>query len=116
MTSKRQYYHRAIFVTICFANIIFALQQLGDMTDKNANIALADTNMLLDFEPPTTSTPTKHSAATTRELHTPVKLITFRMVDIATFPFAHHKTHYPLPNNNNKTQESQKRDKVAYFT
>ena len=73
--------------------------------------------MLFDFEPPATYTPTKHDAATAKELHTPVKLITFRMVDMATFPFAHHKTDYPLPNNNkNKTQESQKRDKVAYHT
>ena len=76
MTSKRQYYHHAIFVTICFTNVIFALQQLGDVTD-NISIALADSNMLFDFEPPTTSTETKHGAATTSELHTPVKLITF---------------------------------------
>ena len=48
--------------------------------------------MLLDFEPPTTSTPTKHDAATAKELHTPVKLITFSIVDMATSPFAHHKT------------------------
>ena len=93
-----------------------ALQQLDDITG-NVSIALADTNMLFDFEPPTTFTPTKHGAATTRELHTPVQLITFSTVDMATSPFAHHKTLYPLPNNNNnKTQEPQIRDKVAYFT
>ena len=114
MTSLRQYYHRAIFVAIFFANIIFALQQLGDIAD-NVNIVSADTDMLFDFEPPTTSTPTKHGAATTRELHIPVKLITFSMVDMAT-SFAHHKTLRPLPNNNNNnnTKEPQTRNKVVY--
>ena len=90
MTSKRQYYYRAILVTIYFANIIFALQQLGDITD-NVNTALADTYMLFDFEPPTASTPTNHGTATARELHSPVKHITFSMVNMATSPFAHHK-------------------------
>ena len=98
------------------ASIIFALQQLSDITD-NVNTALADTNIPFDFEPPATPTPTQHGAATTRELPTPVKLITFSMVDMATSPFAHHKTLYPLPDNNdNKTQEPQIRDKVAVLT
>ena len=117
MTSKRQYYYRAILVTIYFANIIFALQQLGDITDK-VNTALVDTNMLFDSVPPTTSTPVNHGAATTRELHTPVKLITFSMVNMATSLFSHPKKLHPLLNNNNKnTQEPQIWDKVyAYFT
>ena len=73
--------------------------------------------MLFDFEAPISSNPTKHGAATIRELHTPVKLITFSTVDMATSPFAHHKTLYPLPDNNdNKTQELQIRDKVAVLT
>ena len=108
-------FYRTIFVTIYVANITSALQ-LGDFTD-NVNTALADINMLLDFEPPTTSIPTKHGTATARELHTPVKLITFSTVDRATSPFAHHRTLPPLPNNNNNnTQEPQIRDKVAYLT
>ena len=86
---------------------------MGDTTD-NVNTALADTNMLFNFEPPTTSTPTKHRATTTRELHTPAKLITFNVVDMATSPFAHHKILCALPNNNN-TQEPQIRDEVAYL-
>ena len=45
--------------------------------------------MLFDLEPPTTSNPTKHGTAIARELHTPVKLITFSTVDMATSPFAH---------------------------
>ena len=73
--------------------------------------------MLFDFEAPISSNPTKHGAATIRELHTPVKLITFSTVDRATSPFAHHRTLPPLPNNNNNnTQEPQIRDKVAYLT
>ena len=74
--------------------------------------------MLFDFELPTTFTSTKHGAATTRELHTSVKLITFSMVDMAAFPFAHHKTLRPLPNNNNNknTQDPQIRDKLDYLT
>ena len=73
--------------------------------------------MLFDFESQTTSTPTKHGAATARELHTPVKLITFSTVSMATSLFAHHKTLCPLPNNNNNnTSEPQTRDKVAYLT
>ena len=52
--------------------------------------------MLFDFEPPTTSTPTKLGAAATRELHTPVKLITFSTLGMATSPFAHHETLHPL--------------------
>ena len=96
--------------------MIFALQQLDGITDK-VNIALADTNMPFDFEPPTTFTPTKHGAATTRELHTPVKLITFSTVHMATSPVSHHQTLRPLLNDNNKnTQEPQIQDKVAYLT
>ena len=111
MTSQHQYYHRAIFVTIYFASTIIALQQLAGITD-NVSIALADTNMLFDFEPPTAFTQTKHGVATTRELHTPVTLITFSMVDMA-----YRKTLRPLPsNNNNNTHEPQIRDKVAYLT
>ena len=78
---------------------------------------MADTSVLSDFEQPTASNRTEHGAATTRELHTPVKLITFSTVDRATSPFAHHRTLPPLPNNNNNnTQEPQIRDKVAYLT
>ena len=73
--------------------------------------------MLFNFEPQTIFTPTKHGAATTRKLHTPVKLITSSTVDMATSPFAHPKTLNPLPKNNNKNaQEPQIRDKVAYLT
>ena len=64
--------------------------------------------MLLDFEPPTTSTPTKHGAATAREVHTPVKLITFSTVDMATSPFAHHKTLCPLPTTATRTTKTHK--------
>ena len=68
--------------------------------------------MLFDFEPPATYTPTKHDAATAKELHTPVKLITFSIVDMATSPFAHPSRLCPWPNNNH-TQEPQIRDKGA---
>ena len=81
----------------------------------NINIALADTNMLFNFESPTTAFQAKHGVATTRELHTLVKLITFSVVDMATSPFAHPKTLRPLPNNKS-TKEPQIRNKVAYFT
>ena len=67
------------------------MKQLGDITD-NVNIASADINMLFDFEPSTASTPTKHSAATTRELHTPVKLIVLSTADMATSPFAQYNS------------------------
>ena len=79
---------------------------------------MADTSVLSDFEQPTASNRTEHGAATTRELDTPVKLITFSMVDTATSPFAHHKTLRLLPNNNKNAQEQQNmmRDKVAYLT
>ena len=60
MTSQRQYYHRAIFVTIDLASITFALQQLGNITD-NVNISLADTDVLFDFEPPTMVRPLQES-------------------------------------------------------
>ena len=43
--------------------------------------------MLFDFESTTTLTPTKHGTATARELHIPVKLITFNMVNMATSLF-----------------------------
>ena len=69
MTSKRQYYYRAILVTIYFANIIFALQQLGDITD-NVNTALADTNMLFGIEPPTTPTQKENMARPLQESYT----------------------------------------------
>ena len=69
MTSKRQYYHHAIFVTICFTNVIFALQQLGDITD-NVSIALADTDMLFDFEPPTIQLPQQSTVRPLQATHT----------------------------------------------
>ena len=116
MTSQRQYYHRTIFVPIYLAKIIFAIQQLGDITE-NVNIASADTTMLFNFESPTTAFQAKHGVATTRELHTLVKLITFSVVDMATSPFAHPKMLHPLSNNhkNKNTQEPQIQDKVAYL-
>ena len=75
--------------------------------------------MLFDFESTTTSTPTKHGMATAKELHTPVKLITFSMVNMATSLFSHPKMLHPLLNNNNnnkKTQEPLIWNKVAYLT
>ena len=48
--------------------------------------------MLSDFEPPATSQPTERDAATARELRTSVKLLTLSTVDMATSPFAQHKT------------------------
>ena len=74
--------------------------------------------MLFDFESQTTSTPTKHGAATARELYTPVKLITFSMVDKATSPFAHHKKLRPLQKKQQQqsTKEPQIWDKVVYLT
>ena len=79
----------------------YGRKQLGDITDY-INIALANTNMPFDFEPPTTSTTTKHITATARELYTPAKLITCScsIVDMATSPFAHSRMLHPLPNNN----------------
>ena len=71
--------------------------------------------MLFNFEPQTIFIPTKHGAATARELHTPVKLITSSTVDMATSPFAHPKTLNPLPKNNNKnTQEPQGQGSLPY--
>ena len=70
--------------------------------------------MLFDFEPSTASTPTKHSMATARELHTPVRLITFSMVNMETTLFAHPKTLRPLLNNNKNRPPIW--DKVAYLT
>ena len=96
--------------------VTLILEQLGDNTD-HVDTALANTTMLFDFEPPTTSTPAKHGTTTARELHTPVKLITFSTVNMATSHFAHPKMLRPLLNNNNKnTQEPQIQDKVAYLT
>ena len=66
--------------------------------------------MLFDFEPPITSIPTKHGTVTARELHTPVKLISFSMVDMATSPFAHYKTLRPVPNNNNNNNNKEQKN------
>ena len=67
------------------------MKQLGDITD-NVNIAMADTSVLSDFEPPTASNRTEHGAATTRELWTPVKLIVLSTADMATSPFAQYNS------------------------
>ena len=64
--------------------------------------------MLFDFESTTTSTPTKHGMATAKELHTPVKLIAFSTVHVATSLFAHPKTLHPLLSNNNNNKNTQK--------
>ena len=71
--------------------------------------------MLFDFESTTTSTSTKDGMATARELHTPVKLITFSTVNMATSLFAHPKMLHPLLNNNKIAQKPQIQDKVAYL-
>ena len=72
--------------------------------------------MLFDFESTTTSTPTIDGMATAKELRTPVKLIAFSTVHVATSLFAHPKTLRPLLNNNKNKQEPQIWDKVAYLT
>ena len=61
--------------------------------------------MLSDFEPPATSQPTEHGAATARELRTPVRLITLCTVDMAVSPFAQHKTLRPLETKQSKTNK-----------